>query len=414
MKTKKLIKFFLFITVICGGFILSRNNSHQVMKNSSSKALNNDTKVGTLATHFRLPTYMKGRKLPFHRVYESRQVGFTEDLHKAKNVNETKIILVWTPWNGIKKTINYYFLQPGNESFIKYNCPNPKCIATRNRKYLEKADAIFFHLIDAKYSDLPSYRTSQQVWILYNMEPPWLIKKQVSPELLHLRKKFNWTMSYRSNSDVLSRYGFIKPSGDIANSFPFPNKTKNVVWFVSDCVTDSKREDYVNELKKFIDIDIYGTCGDHKCYPSQSSSCYESVLDKYKFYLSFENAICKNYVTEKFFNIFNYDIIPVIFGGANYSSIAPIGTFIDATKYSEPKVLATILLDISNNEEMYKEFLRKKRLFRSYLDPWMCRLCDALHTKLELTVSDDLEQWWIKDAQCKTWNKTQKAFTNIQ
>ena len=30
----------------------------------------------------------------------------------------------------------------------------------------------------------------------------------------------------------------------------------------------------------------------------------------YKFYLAFENSICPDYVTEKFFNILQYNVIP--------------------------------------------------------------------------------------------------------
>lgn len=36
-------------------------------------------------------------------------------------------------------------------------------------------------------------------------------------------------------------------------------KTKKVAWFVSNCGTLNKREDYVKELSKYIDVDIYGS-----------------------------------------------------------------------------------------------------------------------------------------------------------
>lgn len=50
--------------------------------------------------------------------------------------------------------------------------------------------------------------------------------------------------------------------------------------------------------------------------------CYRMAESKYKFYLSFEDAICKDYATEKFFSIFGgLNLIPVVLGGANYSGI---------------------------------------------------------------------------------------------
>ena len=47
--------------------------------------------------------------------------------------------------------------------------------------------------------------------------------------------------------------------------------------------------------------------------------------DKYKFYLAFENGLCPDYVTEKFFEFFNhrYNVIPVVYNGADMASIAP-------------------------------------------------------------------------------------------
>lgn len=42
-------------------------------------------------------------------------------------------------------------------------------------------------------------------------------------------------------------------------------KSKLVAWFVSNCETHSERELYVEKLKQFIDVDIYGLCGSMSC-----------------------------------------------------------------------------------------------------------------------------------------------------
>lgn len=42
-------------------------------------------------------------------------------------------------------------------------------------------------------------------------------------------------------------------------------KKKSVAWFVSNCFTSSERERYVAELKKYIEVDIFGTCGTLEC-----------------------------------------------------------------------------------------------------------------------------------------------------
>ena len=79
------------------------------------------------------------------------------------------------------------------------------------------------------------------------------------------------------------------------------DKTKNVAWFVSNCNTRNKRLEYAKELGKYIDVDIYGNCGTKQCPRSQSADCFK-MLDDYRFYLSFENSNCKDYITEKFFH----------------------------------------------------------------------------------------------------------------
>ena len=53
-------------------------------------------------------------------------------------------------------------------------------------------------------------------------------------------------------------------------------------------------------MKNWIPIDQYGKCtagGD--C----DNTCYMNLGTKYKFYLSFENSLCKEYVTEKLWRI---------------------------------------------------------------------------------------------------------------
>ena len=58
---------------------------------------------------------------------------------------------------------------------------------------------------------------------------------------------------YVDNKNVsLTKYGITELS----------SRKKDIAWMVSHCITHSKREDYVNEMKKFkhLQIDIYGQC----------------------------------------------------------------------------------------------------------------------------------------------------------
>ena len=140
---------------------------------------------------------------------------------------------------------------------------------------------------------------------------------------------------------------------------------------------------YVKWLQKFIKVDIYGECGPLSCgssrnmgneYKLTSDPCFDLVNKNYRcyqtyaslemfvdllldrFYLSFENAICKDYVTEKIFNALRLNTIPVVLGGANYSQILPPGSYINAGKFESPEHLANFLYSLLRNEELFDAY----------------------------------------------------------
>lgn len=58
---------------------------------------------------------------------------------------------------------------------------------------------------------------------------------------------------------------------------------------------------YARELGKYINVDIYGACGPHRCPRTSANRCFQLLDEDYKFYLAFENSNCRDYITEKFF-----------------------------------------------------------------------------------------------------------------
>ena len=138
-------------------------------------------------------------------------------------------------------------------------------------------------------------------------------------------------MCSRLDSDIPLFYGRIQPRPITSLSSTtldtnISNKTKLVAWMVSHCSTASRREEYVEELMRHVEVEVYGDCGTYKCARSwdfQSSDCYRILESRYKFYLSFENSICTDYVTEKFYLALQRNIVPIVYGGADYRKIAP-------------------------------------------------------------------------------------------
>ena len=98
---------------------------------------------------------------------------------------------------------------------------------------------------------------------------------------------FNLTSTFRSDSDLPSQY--------------FSTERRSMPWIVSHCKTQSKRENYMAELSKYIKVDVFGKCGNFipKCDSHKDYSCTNSMMEGYKFYFAAENSFCKEYFTGK-------------------------------------------------------------------------------------------------------------------
>lgn len=86
---------------------------------------------------------------------------------------------------------------------------------------------------------------------------------------------------------------------------------------ISDCSDNIKRIDYIKELQKYVDVDLFGKCSGIMC--PDERNCREWLAQNYKFFLAFENSVCDGYITEKFFGTLRYDILPVVLGAGDYT-----------------------------------------------------------------------------------------------
>lgn len=219
------------------------------------------------------------------------------------------------------------------------------------------------------------------------------------------------TMTFRADSDIQWPYGFFESNQQGGPEQQMENyargKTKLVAWFVSNCETESKREKYVENLKKYIQVDVYGKCGEYFCWAGEQEECYDMLEKDYKFYLSFENAFCRDYVTEKFFQLANRRIVPIVYGAGNYCSIAPNHSFIDATKMGAKK-LAELLKTLDADDRLYNEYFQWKSNFkvtadrRSIANKAFCQLCQLLHSQPanNWQVYQNFDGWWNRENHC--------------
>lgn len=268
---------------------------------------------------------------------------------------------------------------------------------------------------------MPPERPEGQMWVLFSKESP-----VYSAGLTGFRNTFNWTMSYRRDSDIWAPYGQkfeiddpllpptpIQMPGDIPLDKWIQNKTKLVAWVSSNCKTRSKRELFKNALRE-VDpdiIDVFGGCGKHIC-SRREESCdhnkfWNDLARTYKFYFAAENSLCVDYITEKFWRTLEVGMVPVVYGGADYGAVAPPNSYIDVRDFKSHNELVEYLKKVGNDPEEYAKYFEWKRIYRvENTDCWKgwCELCrrtvqyeaSPLSVPLVPKVHSDLHTWWFK------------------
>ncbi|XP_059154468.1 glycoprotein 3-alpha-L-fucosyltransferase A-like [Physella acuta] len=155
---------------------------------------------------------------------------------------------------------------------------------------------------------------------------------------------------------------------------------------------------------KYVDVDIFGRCSNTSLcrQPNTSADCLTPELNKYKFYLSFENSFCKDYFTEKLLRLFlpNINVVPVVRGGADYDRSIPENTFINADSFKTAKDLAMFLKNLSSDVERYSDILRAKDQYRFLRTPnFYCTICNKLrNASIKPKVYDS--KAWLEE-QCR-------------
>ena len=208
-------------------------------------------------------------------------------------------------------------------------------------------------------------------------------------------------MTYRRDSDFYFGYGdFVKLASPVAqrDSSFVEGKSKMVAWFVSNCHTQSQREDFAAALKEFVDVDIYGACGPLKCGQGGDPVCMDMLSRDYHFYLAFENSWCQDYVTEKLYRTMRMvDIVPVVRGAANYTSLLPPHSFIDASDFPSVKALAEHLKRVAEDKTLYRSYFTWKQQW-TVVEPVpfpFCEMCRRLHHANGWShVYPNVDAWW--------------------
>lgn len=310
---------------------------------------------------------------------------------ELKKINKT--ILYWNPFF----TKFDYF---GNGWKAFENCEIKSCYITSNRRYLpiDEYDAIIFHGAEYNYKKhgKPKKRDPQQRYIFYT----WESATNRFIDSHFWKDYYNWTMTYWRKSDIYMPYGDIIRN---ETNYTMPDidfvkkKLRTAAWFVSNCKAKNKRKQYVNNIQQSIDVDVYGKCGTKVCPRSKQDKCYEMLEENYLYYFSFENTLCEDYITEKLYLVLNYNVVPVVYGLANYEELAPPHSVIDSAKFKNIDDLVKYLKYLKDNPKEYLKYFEWKKdyvVYNKFANEAICTLCKKLHYDKEVTSYENINEWW--------------------
>ena len=273
--------------------------------------------------------------------------------------------------------------------FSKCDCPCELDFfvfnATQNVTYEPfGADAVLIQINKLLTLKYPPLKRAGQVFVA--------VEREATPRtkipLQNFEYVFNWTMTFRQDSDIFYPYGRIvdrvgtPPTKDY--SAIYKKKKKPIVWFVSHCRTKIGREEYAEELRKYIDIDIVGKCGSDICFRHDAKECFPKFEEGYFFLFNYENTRHTDYVTEKLYDNYHKDMVQIVCGAADYDKLVPDKTVVNVNKFESPKALATYLKTLMESEELYTSYLKKKGNYYSerlneQSQKAYCELCTMLH-----------------------------------
>ncbi|CAG7786957.1 unnamed protein product, partial [Allacma fusca] len=294
------------------------------------------------------------------------------DVSSNYNEDQEKLILVYTKSYG-RRWLPESWSRGGNLFFLDspdFTCPR-KCVFTDNKNFSSMADAVLFGVLDTLYHSKdeiqkypkPSERKKDQIWIASAIEPALYHDVTRIKELNYM---FNWTATFRLDSEIYWPYGFFYKLKEPKRleEIKLPNATvlrskRLAASMISNCEAWGGRDYVLNSLKKYMDIDSYGKCGDKQC--PNNTQCREYLGDHYKFFLAFENSLCQDYMTEKFFSSLSLGMVPVVYGLGNYAHIAPPHSYINALDFPNTKALAEYLLHLDKNDHEYLAYFEWRR-----------------------------------------------------
>jgi len=257
------------------------------------------------------------------------------------------------------------------------NCGDYSCYVTNDHSFLHHPNLknIFFYGTSVREVDMPLPRNGLDWSILHEESPKnnQLFSHQDTMVL------FNHTSTFRIGSDLPLTTQYLEGLDSIVSStFAVNVQDKNrymreeglasVVYVQSGCDAPLHRDLWVKEFMKHVPVDSYGSCLHNKDLPDSlvgseqmDNQEFYSLLSKYKFMLTLENAECPDYVTEKFWRAIEIGVVPIYLGAQNIRDYLPNPlTAVLIDEHSSVKEVADLVIKLNKDDKAYSDYLVHK------------------------------------------------------
>jgi len=256
-----------------------------------------------------------------------------------------------------------------------------------------------------------------QIWIGWTQE-----NRVVYPamqDIMDHKEKFqmDYLMTHESQSEIPISFlsAYYMPAYSVADFFkppPAPHtRIPRIGFMYNNCNTFSKRELYIRDLMHHFPSDSFGRCENNKISTDETpftwghSQHYAKVglIERYYFTLAMENAITKDWVTEKVYQALLVGTIPIFMGGPKVEELLPCKhCIIKTSDFESPKELAKHLHQIVSNKTLHDQYLSWKmeayhpakwkgfqRAWENSKDTLHCRICNKVQPKLCSSACDE-------------------------
>ncbi len=236
---------------------------------------------------------------------------------------------------------------------------NGLCEIVTDRTKLAEADAVVFHLPNLRSEELPEKRPGQ-TWVALSVEADANYPYQADEGFM---RNFDVRMGLRQDCEIPLTY--FRPH--MLSSFRSPPRWKfrraTAVYVGSNPKVGHERADWLGKLAGRLKVDRYGKGnGSRRLWWDRGRETKLRVISRYAFHLVFENALERDYVSEKVYDALAAGTVPVYLGAPNVEEFLPAPKCaIFARDFGSADELADHLLDVRADRRRYDEYLQWRR-----------------------------------------------------